>query len=138
MCYLVPRYPSRCVLELVCFLQHIACNSSRLLARGIFKNLHHTTGWKNGYDISVAIPENPHDSEELRDSADLRELSDVRRVDEGDADEVGEDGEQVDDVHRALHELELARRGDQSYLQRHFGLGGQHNTNVEEVLCIII
>ena len=68
----------------------------------------------------MAIPEDPHDSEELRDSADLRELSDVRRVDEGDADEVGQDGEQVDDVHRALHELELARRGDQSYLQRYY------------------
>ena len=64
----------------------------------------------------LTSPENPHDSEELRDPPDLRQLPDVRRVDESDADEIGEDGQQVDDVHRALHELELARGGDQSYL----------------------
>ena len=64
----------------------------------------------------VALPENPHDSEELRDSPDLRELPHVRRVDEGDADEVRQDGQQVDDVHRALSELALARGGDRSYL----------------------
>ena len=73
----------------------------------------------------IYLPENPHDSEELRDSPDLRELPHVRRVDEGDADEVRQDGQQVNDVHRALHELELARRGDQSYLQRHFSLREQ-------------
>ena len=70
----------------------------------------------------VALPENPHDSEELRDSPDLRELPHVRRVDEGDADEVRQDGQQVNDVHRALHELELARRGDQSYLRSYTSL----------------
>ena len=70
----------------------------------------------------IYLPENPHDSEELRDSPDLRELPHVRRVDEGDADEVRQDGQQVNDVHRALHELELARRGDQSYLRSYTSL----------------
>ena len=42
----------------------------------------------------------------------------VGRVDEGDADKVGQDGQQVNDVHRALHELELARTRQKADLQK--------------------
>ena len=55
--------------------------------------------------------EDAHDAEELRDPPDLGQLTDVRGVHQGDGGEVRKDGQQVDDVHQALDELDLARAG---------------------------
>ena len=51
----------------------------------------------------------------MHDSSDLLKLPrPLVAFDEEQGDEVGEDGEHVDDVHQALHELELAWGGGES------------------------
>ena len=62
-----------------------------------------------------AVPghfEDPHDPEDPEHLAHL--LDRVQLVDEG-GEVVGEDGEQVDDVHEALDELAVVRAGEEPH-----------------------
>ena len=60
--------------------------------------------------------EDPHDPEDPEHLAHL--LDRVQLVDEG-GEVVGEDGEQVDDVHEALDELAVVRAGEESHQELH-------------------
>jgi hypothetical protein len=64
------------------------------------------------------LPEYSHDSKKLSNSPDFREVADVGGVIECDADKVGKDGQQVDDVHQRLDELGFDGRGDETDLEK--------------------